>query len=64
MVPLKKEVNFANDAVESALSEETRESLKEIGSTIGDSVSPELTGTFKSDAACRLGALRSAIAEA
>ena len=60
--PLKKEVNFANDAVESALSEETPESLKEIGSTIGDSVSPELIGTFERDAACHLGALRSAIA--
>jgi PAS domain S-box-containing protein len=30
--PLKKEVNFANDSVESALSEETSESLKEIES--------------------------------
>jgi len=32
--PLKKEVNFANDAVESALSEETSESLKEIESHV------------------------------
>ena len=60
--PLKREVNFANDAIESALSEETRESLKEIGSTIRDSVSPELIGTFERDAGCHLGALRSAIA--
>ena len=60
--PLKKEVNFANDAVESALCEETPQSLKELGSTIGDSVFPELIGTFERDAACHLGALRSAIA--
>ena len=60
--PLQKEVNFANDAVESALSEETPESLKELGSTIGDSFFPELIGTFERDAACHLGALRSAIA--
>jgi CheY-like chemotaxis protein/HPt (histidine-containing phosphotransfer) domain-containing protein len=62
MVPLKKEDDFANDPVESALCEETLQSLKELGSTIGDSFFPELIETFERDATCHLGALRSAIA--
>ena len=60
--PLKKEASFASEAVESPLSEETLQSLKELGSTIGDSFFPDLLETFKRDAACHLGALRSAIA--
>jgi two-component system sensor histidine kinase/response regulator len=62
MVPLKKEDDFANDPVESALCEETLQSLKELGSTIGDSFFPELIEAFERDATCHLGALRSASA--
>ena len=39
---LEKKDNFANDAVESAICEETLQSLKELGSTTGDSFFPEL----------------------
>ena len=60
--PLKKEDNFANDAVESPLCEETLQSLKELGSTMGASFFPELIETFERDTACHLVALRSAIA--
>jgi len=37
----EKEDDFANDPVESALCEETLQSLKELGSTIGDSFFPD-----------------------
>ncbi len=57
-VPLKKEDNFANGAVESALCEKTLHSLKEIG----DSFFTEVFETFERDATTRLGALQSAIA--
>jgi PAS domain S-box-containing protein len=61
-VPLKKEDDSANDAVESALCEETLHSLKELGSTMGASFFPELIKTFERDTACHFGALRLAIA--
>ena len=61
-VPLKKEVNFADGALESAVREEAPQSLKQLGVTIGDSFFPESIEAFERDAACHLGALRSAIA--
>jgi two-component system sensor histidine kinase/response regulator len=60
--PLKKEANFADDTSESVLCEEAQQSLKERGSTTGDSFFPELIGTFERDAASQLGVLQSAIA--
>jgi PAS domain S-box-containing protein len=60
----KREVNFAGGALKSAACEEASQSLKQLGVTIGDSFHPESIGTFERDAACHLGALRSAIAGA
>ena len=53
---LEKEVGFSNDALESALCEETLQTFREPGSTIGDPFSPELVGTLERDAAGHLGA--------
>ncbi len=60
--PLKKEDDFANGIVESAICEDTLQRLRELGSNIGDSTSSQLIETFACEAAYHLGALRSAVA--
>ena len=60
--PLKNEDSLANEAGTNALSEAMLQSLQEFNSPPEGSSLPQLDEAFEHDAACRLGALRTAIA--